>query len=144
MASAAQDDEGGLVQGINVTPLVDVCLVLLVIMMVTAKAIVSQQIPLDLPKAAMSTEAQVVFKVEITPDGSVSVDGSTLEVVEDLLTRARAAHDANPQVRVSIRADSSVSHGKVMRVVDLLKQAGVSKIAFASVEIPKEPGAVKN
>lgn len=144
MASAAQDDDGGLVQGINVTPLVDVCLVLLVIMMVTAKAIVSQETPMDLPKAAMSTQVQVVFKVEITPDGSISVDGTTLEKVEDLLTKARAAHDANPQVRVSIRADSSVSHGKVMRVVDLLKQAGVSKIAFASVEIPREPGAVQN
>lgn len=144
MAAAAQDDDGGMVQGINVTPLVDVCLVLLVIMMVTAKAIVSQQIPLDLPKAAMSTDAQVVFKVEVTPDGTVLVDGAPLEKLEDLLGKAKAAHDANPQIRVSIRADSSVSHGKVMRVVDLLKQAGVSKIAFASVEIPKEPGAVEN
>lgn len=143
MAASAQEDDG-LVQGINVTPLVDVCLVLLVIMMVTAKAIVSQQVPLDLPKAAMSTEAQAVFKVEITRDGDVSVDGAALEKVEDLLDKAKAAHDANPQLRVSIRADASAVHGKVMRVVDLLKQAGVSKIAFASVETPKEPGAVQN
>jgi biopolymer transport protein ExbD len=144
MAASSTQEDDGLVQGINVTPLVDVCLVLLVIMMVTAKAIVSQQVPLDLPKAAMSTEAQIVFKVEITPDGSVSVDGEKLEKIEDLLARARAAHNDNPQLRVSIRADAAVSHGRVMRVVDLLKQAGVSKIAFASIEIPKEPGAVQN
>jgi len=144
MASSAGNDEEGIVQGINVTPLVDVCLVLLVIMMVTAKAIVSQQVPLDLPKAAKSQVAQIPFQVDIEANGDVHVDGAKLDKVEEVLAKAKEALSKNSEMRVNIRADSSVPHGKVMRVVDLLKQAGISKIAFGVTPIAAEPGSVSN
>ena len=145
MASSAssQGDDDGLVSGINVTPLVDVCLVLLVIMMVTAKAIVSQQVPLDLPKAAKSQVAQIPFQVDIEADGAVHVDGAKLDKVEEVLALAKERLSKDSDMRVNIRADSQVTHGKVMRVVDLLKQAGVSKIAFGVTPVAAEPGAVQ-
>jgi len=142
MASAAKDEDDGLVSGINVTPLVDVCLVLLVIMMVTAKAIVSQQVPLDLPQAAKSQLSAVTFQVDVLANGDVDVDGAKLDKVEQVLPKAKQALAKTPDLRVNIRADSSVPHGKVMRVVDLLKQAGVSKIAFGISPVAAEPGAV--
>jgi biopolymer transport protein ExbD len=142
MASAAKDDDDGLVQGINVTPLVDVCLVLLVIMMVTAKAIVQQQVPLDLPQAAKSQLATVVFQVDVLSNGDVTVDSAKLDKVEQVLPKAKEALAKNSDLRVNIRADASVPHGKVMRVVDLLKQAGVSKIAFGISPVAPEPGSV--
>ena len=58
MASAASDDDDGIISGINVTPLVDICLVLLIIMMVTARIIASLSVPMDLPKAAKGNEQQ--------------------------------------------------------------------------------------
>jgi biopolymer transport protein ExbD len=142
MAASANSEEEGLVSGINVTPLVDVCLVLLVIMMVTAKALVSQQVPLDLPKAAKSQTTAVVFQIDVLVNGDVTVDGAKVDKVEQVLPRAKEALSKNPELRVNIRADAAVPHGKVMRVVDLLKQAGVSKIAFGISPIAPEPGAV--
>jgi len=142
-SSAAGSDDDGLVSGINVTPLVDVCLVLLVIMMVTAKAIVSQNVPLDLPKAAKSQVTSVVFQVDVLSNGDYMVDGNKLDKVEQVLPKAKEALAKTPDLRVNIRADAAVPHGKVMRVVDLLKQAGVSKIAFGISPIAPEPGAVE-
>ena len=73
-SSGLGDDEDGLISGINVTPLVDVTLVLLIIFMVTAKVIVSQGMPMDLPKANTGTEVQTVFSVELAADGRTRVD----------------------------------------------------------------------
>ncbi|MGG2334411.1 ExbD/TolR family protein, partial [Salmonella enterica] len=66
------------ITGINVTPLVDITLVLLIIFMVTAKMIVSQSVPLDLPKAASGVEVQVVFSVVLAADGTAQVDSKTI------------------------------------------------------------------
>jgi len=111
-------------------------------MMVTAKAIVSQQVPLDLPKAAKSQVAQIPFQVDIEANGDVHVDGAKLDKVEEVLALAKERLSKDPEMRVNIRADAQVPHGKVMRVVDLLKQAGISKIAFGVTPVAAEPGAV--
>ena len=124
MAGSDSEDEDGLISGINVTPLVDVTLVLLIVFMVTAKIIVSQGMPMDLPKAASGEEVQNVFSVELTVDGKTRVD--SLAVAND---------DA---IRAVIRADKKVEHGRVIRVLDLLKQEGVSKIAFAVTPASRE------
>ena len=121
-------DEG--IVGINVTPLVDITLVLLIIFMVTAKIIVSQSLPLDLPKAATGQDVQVVFAIELTAAGETLVDQKKLPADDALLALAREAHAKNPELRAVIRADTTVQHGRVIRVMDLLKQAGVTKIAF--------------
>lgn len=125
------DDEDGLIAGINVTPLVDVTLVLLIIFMVTAKIIVSQGMPMDLPKAASGESLQTVFSVELTQDGRTRVDSNLVASDEAIGTLAKEAKALNRDLRAVIRADQKVEHGRVIHVLDLLKRSGVAKIAFA-------------
>jgi biopolymer transport protein ExbD len=141
MAGSQQDDDD-VISGINVTPLVDITLVLLIIFMVTAKLIVSQSLPLDLPKAAKGEQIQLVFGLELSAGGETFLDGKKLANDEALLPLAREAQAKNPELRAVIKADSAVQHGRVIRVLDLLKQAGVSKIAFGVSPVPPEPGGV--
>jgi biopolymer transport protein ExbD len=131
MAGKAGDEEDGLIAGINVTPLVDVTLVLLIIFMVTAKIIVSQGLPMDLPKAASGEEVQTVFSVELTADGKTVVDSKPVPSDEDVSGLAKEAKTKTKDLRAVIRADKKVEHGRVIHVLDLLKRAGVAKIAFA-------------
>jgi biopolymer transport protein ExbD len=132
MAGGANDDDnGGLIAGINVTPLVDVTLVLLIIFMVTAKIIVSQGMPMDLPKAVNGESLQTVFSVELGADGKTRVDSNAVANDEGITPLAREAKAKNKELRAVIRADRKVEHGRVIHVLDLLKRAGVTKIAFA-------------
>jgi biopolymer transport protein ExbD len=141
MAASNRDDGGdGTITDINVTPLVDIMLVLLIIFMVTAKIIVSQSLPLDLPKAAAGQEVQLVFGLELTATGETFVDGKKVANDDAILPLAREAQAKNADLRAVIRADQAVQHGRVIRALDLLKQAGVSKIAFGVSPVPPEPG----
>ena len=131
MAGRADNDDDGLIAGINVTPLVDVTLVLLIIFMVTAKILVSQGMLMDLPKAATGESIQTVFSVELAADGRTRVDSEPVKDDEAVGDLAKAARGKNKDLRAVIRADSKVEHGRVIHVLDLLKRAGVAKIAFA-------------
>ena len=130
MAGGADDNSSEAITGINVTPLVDIVLVLLIIFMVTAKLIVSKSVPLDLPKAASGSDIQTVFSIVLAADGTTQIDSKSVAGEDAILGQARAAHDKNPELRAIIKADSSVPHGRVIHVLDLLKQAQVAKIAF--------------
>ncbi|MBI4954859.1 MAG: biopolymer transporter ExbD [Myxococcales bacterium] len=142
MAGGARDEDDGTVTGINVTPLVDITLVLLIIMMVTAKIIVSQALPLELPKAATGQQVQLVFGIEVRTSGAVTIDGKAIAADTDVLDRAKEALERNKELKAVIRAENTVPHGKIMRVLDLLRQAGVTKIAFGITPVAAEPGAV--
>ncbi len=131
MAGGTNDDDDGLISGINVTPLVDVTLVLLIIFMVTARIIVSQGLPMDLPKAASGEEVQQIFSVELTADGKTVVDSKPVPGDDAIQKLAKDARAKNKDLRAVIRADRKVEHGRVIHVLDLLKRAGVAKIAFA-------------
>lgn len=137
MASSESDDDD-IISGINVTPLVDVTLVLLIVFMVTAKIIVSQGMPMDLPKAASGEEVQNVFSVELTADGKTRVDSMAVEDDDSISELAREAKTKNKDVRAVLRVDKKVEHGRVIRVMDLLKQAGVSRLAFAVTPTARE------
>jgi biopolymer transport protein ExbD len=140
MAGSSQNDDE-LIAGINVTPLVDITLVLLVVMMITAKAIVSQALPMDLPKAASGSEQQDVFSVSLGAAGETAVNQQRVPSEDAILAMAREAHTKNPEVRAVIKADAQVPHGRVVRVMDLLKQANIAKVAFGVSPVPTEPGA---
>jgi biopolymer transport protein ExbD len=131
MASIQNTDEE--ISGINVTPLVDVTLVLLIIFMVTAKLIAGQGIPLDLPKAKTAGATQTVLSVSIDAQGGVLANGSK---DEDLKSRASSALKANPELRTVIAASTDASHGKVMHVLDTVRDAGITRVAFAADKIP--------
>jgi biopolymer transport protein ExbD len=139
-AADARADDEDIISDINVTPLVDITLVLLIIFIVTAKLVVSQAIPHDLPKAATAGETEVVFAVNVDAEGRVSVDAQAIARDEDLRDRALAALGKDPELRAVIQASGDARHAAVLRAMDVLRQAGVSKIGFAVDKIaPLEP-----
>ncbi|WP_437795324.1 ExbD/TolR family protein [Sorangium sp. So ce693] len=145
MASAGQSARsrrGGIIEGINVTPLVDITLVLLIIFIVTAKIVVAPAVPLDLPHASQSEEVQAVLSVVLPAEGPVQVDGAAIDDAA-LRERARAALSRDPQLRAVIQADRAVSHGRVMTVLDTLKAAGIARVALGAVRPEAEAHAVE-
>lgn len=141
MGMSSQSNDDSTIEGINVTPLVDITLVLLIIFMVTAKIIVSQAMPLDLPKAASGKEVQMVFSVELRANGDLVVDGKKLPNADALLPLAKEAQAKTPDLRAVIRAESSVQHGRVMQALDVLKRASVQKIAFGVTPVSEDGAA---
>ena len=100
MAAGGTQEADEAITGINVTPLVDITLVLLIIFMVTTKIVLNQTVPLDLPKAATGTsEVQVIFSIVLAADGRVLVDGKTLVNDDAILQLARDAQTQHPELR---------------------------------------------
>lgn len=116
---------------INVVPLVDVILVVLIIFMVTAPMIMKPSINVNLPKAATG-EATTPSKLNITisPDGKLNLDGHLVED-QEVQTKALEEVKKNPDIQAIIAADKDVPHGRVMSVLDLVKSAGVKKFAIS-------------
>jgi biopolymer transport protein ExbD len=140
MAGGASQDADEAITGINVTPLVDVTLVLLIIFMVTTKIVMNQTVPLDLPKAATGTsDVQVVFSIVLAADGRAMVDSQAIPNDDAILPLAREAAAAHSDLRAVIKADAAVTHGRVIHVLDLLKQAKVNKIAFGVTPVAVQP-----
>jgi biopolymer transport protein ExbD len=137
MASIQNTDDE--ITGINVTPLVDVTLVLLIIFMVTAKLIAGQGIPLDLPKAKTAGATQTVLNVAIDAKGQILANGEKITSDAELLQRANKALKENPELRTVISASASASHGNVMHVLDTVRDAGISRVAFAADKLPTTP-----
>jgi biopolymer transport protein ExbD len=140
MPGGAMQEVDETITGINVTPLVDITLVLLIIFMVTTKIVLNQTVPLDLPKAATGTsDVQVVFSIVLAADGRAMVDGKSIATDDAILQLARDSQSQHPDLRAVIKADSAVTHGRVIHVLDLLKQAHVNKIAFGVTPVAAAP-----
>lgn len=132
MAAFQSNQDDDIVASINVTPLVDIVLVLLVVFMVTAKLITQQGVPMDLPKAATAGATQAVLVVSLDERGQVFADGRKLGSDADLRAAATQAEKKNPELRTVLQAAGSASHASVMHVLDELRQSGVTRIAFAA------------
>jgi biopolymer transport protein ExbD len=140
MAGGAAQEADEAITGINVTPLVDITLVLLIIFMVTTKIVLNQTVPLDLPKAANgSSDVQVVFSIILSADGRAFVDAKPIPNDDAILQLAKDAQAAHPELRAVIKADAAVTHGRVIHVLDLLKSAHVNKIAFGVTPVQTAP-----
>lgn len=119
---------GGIV-GINVTPFVDITLVLLIIMMVSSTYIVSQTLKVELPRSASSDETTSrTYVVTISSEGALSFNDQpvTLEGITSQLKQA----NAKKEVQLVITADRAAQHGRVVEVIDSAKQANVTKFAI--------------
>jgi len=140
MAGGSQPP-GGMISGINMTPLVDIMLVLLIIFLVTAKIATSPPagLPMELPRSATGEAVQVVFAVSLSRDGQTLVNGEKIASDDALLRLATAEHTAHPDVRAVIQADGKVLHERVIHVLDLLSQAGIGQIAFGVLLTSPEP-----
>ncbi|RKH50341.1 ExbD/TolR family protein [Corallococcus llansteffanensis] len=139
MAGGAQDNEEE-ITGINVTPLVDVVLVLLIIFMVTANFIVRETVEVDLPRAANGGETvQGLVNVVLDKEGKLYFDG--VEVTEaDLSRRVVEAVSKDKDTRAIISADQTIAYGRVMRLIDVVKGQGIAKFAL-NIEKDVAPGS---
>jgi biopolymer transport protein ExbD len=130
MAGGQQDSDDE-ITGINVTPLVDIVLVLLIIFMVTANFIVRETVEVDLPTAAKSDDKTVQGPVMITMDKDARLFFDGAETTqEEMLAKMRGAVANDKDVRAIISADQSLNYGKVMGLIDLVKEAGIAKFAL--------------
>jgi biopolymer transport protein ExbD len=129
-----EDPSGAAIVDINVTPLVDVCLVLLIIFMVTAQLIHEHDrgITMERPKTVSGTPVKTKLSITIDRDRVVRI-GKT--VYSDMAAAQAVLEKEvldNPDIKAVISADVTVPHGDVMRVIDIVKDAGVTKFALGS------------
>jgi biopolymer transport protein ExbD len=128
MASATR--KRGIIAEINVTPLVDIMLVLLIIFMLTANLIAKQAIEVELPRASQSTTLNpTTLAITLTRDGSLYLNGrpTTPQELRDAVTTAVAK---DPKTQAIIAGDKAVSHGRVVWVLDVVKSLGVASFAI--------------
>lgn len=136
MAGRGKMEEEGIISELNVTPLVEVMTVLLAVFMVTATYIVAQSIPVDLPEASTGEDVTSTMVITITEDGVYYLDGQRVDDAAIRRTITRIRHE-NPDLRVIIAADQRLEHGKVVRVIDLVRRLGVSRFAI-NIEAEEE------
>jgi biopolymer transport protein TolR len=130
MAGAAADNEDEGITGINVTPLVDITLVLLIIFMVTASYIVKETIEVELPRAAHGGETvQKTFALLVTREGKSFLNGVAVDD-QALIAEVGKARAAGEDVQAIVGADKNATHGAVTHLLDVLKGAGVTKFAI--------------
>ena len=139
MAAQTTDDDEEIVS-INVTPLVDITLVLLIIFMVTATYIVKQSIEVDLPRAATGGETVgPTLTFTIDKAGVLYLDGqpASRPAARDAV---RAALAKSKDARALIGADKGVAYGEVVSLIDLVKQEGLTKFAIQIAKDTTEAG----
>ena len=131
MGGSSSRGQSGLLTEINVTPLVDVVLVLLVVMMVTATALANKTIAVELPKASSGDAdgKKVPLVVSVDEAGALYLDQNRATDLE-VRARARAARAADPQASAVLAADARARHESVVHALDLLRGERVVKIAI--------------
>ncbi len=115
---------------INVTPLVDVMLVLLIIFMVTAPLMTSG-VSVDLPKTSaqqLNSDSEPLT-VSIKADGSIFLQDEAVEI-GDLVTKLQAISKNNPERRIFVRGDKDLAYGRIMEVMGTITQGGFTKVAL--------------
>ena len=117
---------------INVTPFVDVMLVLLIVFMETAP-LLTVGIPVDLPKVKASalTDQKDPIEITIKLDGTLYLGESEVEV-ENLIPRLNAITDQNTEARIYVRGDRVVAYGRIMEIMSLISSAGYIKVALVT------------
>ena len=124
---------------INVTPLVDVMLVLLIIFMVTAPLMTSG-VPVDLPKTSaqpLNNDSEPLT-VSINAEGKIFLQETELDV-GDLVTKLKALSQDKPDRRIFVRGDKGITYGRIMEVMGTITQGGFTKVALLAEQ--PTPGA---
>jgi biopolymer transport protein ExbD len=131
-ASYGGGEEGDLISGVNITPIVDVCLTLLIVFIVTASAMVNRSMPVQLPKAATAESAPPsILNIAISRTGEVFLNGAPgrLEDIPRAVEEARA-RASETKLAGFVSADVEAPYGKFAEAVDRLRLAGITDIAL--------------
>ena len=131
MAGKANNSGGGIVE-INVIPLVDIILVVLIIFMVAAPLVMQPKIDISLPKAttAKDEKDKVPMRVVLGKKGELFLNNKPISI-EGLTEESKKFHDANPETAALLIADKEVTLAMVTELVDAIKSGGVKKVAFS-------------
>lgn len=127
---------------INVTPFVDVMLVLLIVFMVTAP-LLTVGVPVDLPqtKAAQLTDEVEPLVITVRADGGIFLQETSI-TREELVPKLVAVSGANPDLRIFVRGDKSIAYGTVMEVMGLVNSAGFRRVALLA-ELPEDSAGTR-
>lgn len=129
--AAKFDQENEAIADINVVPLVDIILVVLIIFMVTAPMFMKPSINVNLPKAASGDKtAPSKLNISLTADGKINLNGQFVDA-EAVKAKATEELAKNPDVQAIISADKDVPHGQVVVILDIVKTIGVKKFAIS-------------
>jgi biopolymer transport protein ExbD len=145
LENPADDDE--LLASINIIPFVDIVLVLLVIFMLTSATIMKASLKVDLPKAASGgSRVESTINLVYTRDLKILLNGKELPSLAEAAAFVRQEATANPKTQAVIAADKAVEYGKVVELIDLVKQNGITAFALdiekgAAPAIPAAPAA---
>jgi len=131
MKTRTQKDDDGMITDMNITPMVDVMLVLLAIFMLTANFIQKDSLNINLPKvAAADSDIRESTQVSMTRDGLFYLDG--IQVTETYLLESLTNEvKYRPNMRVTLSADESLSYGSVSRLMGLMRRGGITRIALS-------------
>jgi biopolymer transport protein ExbD len=136
--SLLSNNDNEIMADINITPLVDIMLVLLITFMLVSTLVDFSTLKVELPKAATGEDAKIKSTaVVVTKAGQYFVGGNSVNSFDELKAILKAKKEQNPRIQTVISADKNVSHGHVVKVIDLVRKLGISKFAI-SVELSEE------
>ena len=127
------DDDAGMMSEINVTPLVDVMLVLLIVFMVTAPLLIPQSLGVKLPKtdSVQSPVDRDQMRLLVKPDGAMELDGKP--VADKELKAVLSAKGSDPKFQLQVEADEALRYGRLAEVMAMAQSAGVTRLSFVTV-----------
>ncbi|MEN0062463.1 MAG: biopolymer transporter ExbD [Myxococcota bacterium] len=125
---------------INVTPFVDILLVVLIAFLVTSTLVAEEQIPIDAPEAATGEDGTLSLAIVRTNGGQTYLDGALVDQV-GIRKAIRAARATGREVACLVGADGDVPHREVMALVDLVRQEGVVRFGILVTPVPVPPDA---
>lgn len=133
MAIQIKSCEQPMMSDINVTPLVDVMLVLLIVFIVTAPLLI-QAVPVKLPQTSANAPLTQATRVQLSVDSAGKVYLDTLAVERaQLKTRLQALRNRDPELNVQLMADERIPYGQVAKIMGIVQQAGIAKLSFVTV-----------
>jgi biopolymer transport protein ExbD len=133
MAFGNSSQEDSMMSEINVTPLVDVMLVLLVVFIITAPLLAPQALKINLPKTESVVHDDKPQKVSLAIDAHGVVTFKSARLTDAALAELLKSRAADPQLQLQIEADEAVNYGRVAQVMAIAQKAGVGKLSFLTI-----------
>jgi len=127
------EDGGSMMSEINVTPLVDVMLVLLVVFIITVPLLAPQSLKINLPKTEAVAHDTTLKKVSLAIDAKGGVYYESSPLNDDALAQMLEARAADPSFELQIQADAAVPYGRVAQIMAMAQKSGIAKLSFLTV-----------